>query len=292
MKTLTILMSTYNGEQYISGQLRSIAEQRGIEDIRVDLLIRDDGSSDQTVNIINMWKNKLNIKLIKGMNIGARKSFLYLFKNAPVSDYYAFCDQDDIWYQDKLQRALSKINEKTLYFSNIAYIDSNGESTGNLLLRHDFQVSLKRILMCNPANGCSMVWDYKLHECARNISTDTFTMHDEYLCTVAYLFGNVIYDYFPGMGYRVHGENVTQSNNFRKKIILWKKIWFGRKPYSLDKRAKMLLGYRLRDDDKKILTDLSIYKKGFKRWNLVWTYSCEEPAIERSFRLRMLLGLL
>jgi len=94
------------------------------------------------------------------------------------------------------------------------------------------------------------------------------------------------------MNYRLHALNVTQSNGLKKKFKLWKSIWFGRKAFSLDKRSKMLLGYELKDEDLEIITDLSIYKRGFNRFKLVKEYSCEDAGIQRSFKMRMILGLL
>ena len=286
-------MSTYNGAQYISQQLESIYNQKGLDEYVLNLFIRDDGSKDDTVDVIHSWENRLSIDLIEGNNIGARESFFFLLKNAPASDYYAFCDQDDYWHEDKLCTAINHMSkEGVLYFSNIEYVDTKGNKIGKNLLANDFELSLERILMCNPANGCAMVWDRQLHETITKIPEDTFTMHDEYVCTLAYLFGSVFYDSNSTMDYRIHESNVTQSDSIKKKYKLWKEIWFGRKQYSLDKRAKMLLHYKLKDEDRKVLVALSEYKKGINRIILMRHYSCENPGIERSFRLRMLIGVL
>lgn len=293
MKKLTILMSTYNGETFLDQQLKSIADQKGLDDYSVKLICRDDGSSDNTVSVLRSWSDRLDIEVVEGKNLGARMSFYDLLKNAGDSDYYAFCDQDDIWHEDKLSRALAALtSEKMLYFSNIEYVDGEGNKLGRNLLSDDFKFNLRRVLMCNPANGCAMVWDKAMQEVLMGIPYDTFTMHDEFLCTVALLFGKVIYDPNPSMNYRLHALNVTQSNSLKKKFKLWKSIWFGRKEFSLDKRAKMLLGYELKEEDLKIITDMSCYKRGFKRFKLVKDYSCEDRGIQRSFKMRMLLGLL
>ena len=116
-------------------------------------------------------------------------------------------------------------------------------------------------------------------------------MHDEYLCTVAFLFGHVVYDPLPSMGYRLHSANVTQSNSLRKKLKLWKSIWFDRKDYALDKRAAMLLTFEVAEEYRKDLEDLRDYKRGLKRWRLAGSYRCENYRIERSFKTRMLLGI-
>ena len=181
---------------------------------------------------------------------------------------------------------------KTLYFSNIEYIDAEDCDLGKRLLADKFELSLKRVLMCNPANGCTMVWENHLQAALKDIPRDTFTMHDEFMCTVALLLGHIVYDPRPAMGYRLHDLNVTQSNNLVKKVKLWKSIWFGRKPYSLDKRAAMLLQFDLKDADREILYQMSRYKFGINRFKLISGYSCEDRGIERSFKLRMLIGLL
>ena len=97
MRKLTILMSTYNGQQYLDKQLKSIYNQRNIEDYDVSIIVRDDGSQDDTVRILGSWSDRMNIIVYREKNVGARESFYWLIKNAPESDYYAFSDQDDIW---------------------------------------------------------------------------------------------------------------------------------------------------------------------------------------------------
>lgn len=292
MSTITILLSTYNGERYIGEQLDSIFRQTGLEDHHLKLVVRDDSSSDKTPEIVNSWKNRLDITLEQGQNVGARDSFFLLLKQAPPSDYYAFCDQDDVWYPDKLQRSIARLNAKSLYFSNIDYIGQDGNPLGGRLLSEDFHPGLKRILMCNPANGCAMVWDQAMHQCALEIPVDTFTMHDEFMCTVACLFGNLYYDPTPTMGYRIHERNVTQSNGIVKKMKIKKEIWLGRERYALDKRARALLQFNMRPEDREVLRDLADYRSGVRRFMLARSYACEDAGIERSFRLRMLLGFL
>lgn len=293
MKKITILLSSYNGGTYLAEQLESIYKQRGLDGFSVEIICRDDGSSDNTLDVLNEWKDKLNITIAAEKNIGARESFFKLLREAPESDYYAFCDQDDVWHEDKLIRAIEMIKgNRTLYFSNIEYVDEDGMPLHRNLLDSDFIFSLKRLLICNPANGCSMVWDKEMQLVLKQIPYDTFTMHDEYLATVAALFGNVVYDSIPSMGYRLHNQNVTQSNSLKKKFKLWRAIWFGRKEYSLDKRAEILLNYELKDEDRTILYEISNYKRGLNRFRVLKKYSCENRRIERSFRLRMLIGVL
>ena len=95
MNKILILMSTYNGEKYLSEQLNSLLLQ---ENVNIKILIRDDGSTDNTHKILNFYSsNYPNISWYTGENKGPALSFMDLLFNAPESDYYAFCDQDDVW---------------------------------------------------------------------------------------------------------------------------------------------------------------------------------------------------
>ena len=211
-------MSTYNGEKFLDKQMQSIVSQKDVDDIKIRILVRDDGSTDGTIDILNKWKKRIDISIIKGENIGARNSFFVLLNSAPKSDYYAFCDQDDIWNYDKIAKSLNCIiKDKTLYFSNVEYIDKNDYSLKKNLLSKDFALSLERLFMCNPANGCTMVWDDGIQEVLKKVNNSSFTMHDEFVCMVAFVAGNVVYDEIPSMKYRIHGENVTQQRSLRKK---------------------------------------------------------------------------
>ena len=85
-----VLLSTYNGEKYIREQIDSLIEQKGIQ---LDILIRDDGSRDKTVEIIEMIQSKYknSIRLYKGKNIGIHNSFAQLIELAPDGyDFYLF----------------------------------------------------------------------------------------------------------------------------------------------------------------------------------------------------------
>ena len=90
---ICILLSAYNGEKYIEEQLESLVGQ---QEVAADILVRDDGSSDKTHEILDKWQNKGLLKWYKGENLGFAKSFMDLVQRAGDYEYYAFCDQDDI----------------------------------------------------------------------------------------------------------------------------------------------------------------------------------------------------
>ena len=95
---ILVLLSTYNGDSFLGEQIDSLLSQ---EDVELSIIIRDDGSSDKTIALIDYYgKLHSNIFFIKGFNCGSARSFMNLLYEANVShcdyDYYAFCDQDDV----------------------------------------------------------------------------------------------------------------------------------------------------------------------------------------------------
>ena len=139
MYKVAVLMSTYNGEKYLREQIDSILAQEGVD---VTLYIRDDGSSDSTIEIINEYLTKTNrIKFYIGENIGVGNSFMQLVYDCPEDyDYYAFSDQDDIWLTEKMQVAVDSLKEYSnpfLYCSNQILVDKNGKIIG-LMKRKKF----------------------------------------------------------------------------------------------------------------------------------------------------------
>ena len=124
MKEVTILLSTYNGEKYLEEQLESITSQKGVS---TKIIVRDDGSSDRTCDILDTWKEKSALTWYRGENIGPAQSFMDLLRNAGDACYYAFSDQDDFWLSDKMQTAVSKLESydgrPALYFCQTELVD-------------------------------------------------------------------------------------------------------------------------------------------------------------------------
>ncbi len=122
---VSVAMSTYNGEKYVAEQIDSIIRQEGVD---INLVIRDDGSRDSTIQIIEEYLNRGNIKLIRGDNIGFGHSFMTALFACPQADYYAFSDQDDVWFPDKLIKTINCMeasDEPQLGFCSAYYTDGN-----------------------------------------------------------------------------------------------------------------------------------------------------------------------
>jgi len=115
--TVDILMATYNGEKYIKNQLLSLQQQTFSD---WNLLIRDDGSTDNTLDIIQEFKkHDSRIKIIETDGVKGRgpgRNFLELTK-CSLSKYVIFCDQDDIWFEKKLELLVGTgLTHQCLYF--------------------------------------------------------------------------------------------------------------------------------------------------------------------------------
>ncbi len=128
--SVSIIIATYNGEQYLREQLDSILSQT-IQPFEV--IIQDDCSNDSTVSIIHEYLSRLPIRLtINEKNIGYIRNFESALSQAR-GDYIAICDQDDIWEANKLELLLSNIGNSSLIYSNSLLIDSDGNSLNKTL---------------------------------------------------------------------------------------------------------------------------------------------------------------
>lgn len=219
MEIVQVLMSTYNGEKYLREQIDSILAQK---DVIVKIFIRDDGSTDNTKLILNEYKRNGKIEWYDGDNLKPALSFLDLMKNAGDFDYYAFCDQDDIWDENKLSIAIDKLNinksdKPAMYFSNAKLINENGESLHKYHLSKKINITAESGFIQNIALGCTIVFNREALNKAilADYSTD-IAMHDAWIYRICLAFGEVIYDDKAYIRYRQHNNNVVGG---RKNII-------------------------------------------------------------------------
>lgn len=211
-----ILMSTYNGGRYIRTQLDSIVAQN-IEN--KSLLIRDDGSTDDTISIIHEYQKKYSwIVLQEGKNIGVQKSFFELISLSDESaDFVAFADQDDQWLPMKLSMAvecLKTFSEKgpALYCSDKLIVGENLEDIDVTVSRVVRKATFGNALVQNICTGCTAVINKSLLLLLKQhmpVNPEAVIMHDWWLYLVASCFGEVYYDERAFIRYRQHGKNAS-----------------------------------------------------------------------------------
>jgi len=227
MKKVQVLLSTYNGERFLEEQLQSLAAQKGVE---LSVLVRDDGSSDSTTKILDKWQKNGLLHWYQGSNLGPAKSFLNLMQHASDADYYAFCDQDDVWLDCKLQKAAEKLDafeaeKPAMYFSKVQFVDAELRPI-NRKITDGYVFSFGQALIRNNAIGCTIVFNRKLLELINSQEPSFITMHDYWLYLVCLAVdGNVFYDKDSNIMYRQHrksvvGGTITGMGAVRRKMLL------------------------------------------------------------------------
>ena len=226
MEKIDILLATYNGSKYLHEQLDSILSQ-SYENINV--IIRDDGSSDNTVMIIKEYEQKDNrVKLLSDNlgNLGFVRNFEELMKNS-TSEYLMFSDQDDIWYNNKVETSYKRIK---------AIEEKNGKScpilvhTNSKIMNYETRTKSLFISDCAKnssfensffnffVQGSTMLINGSLKREALPFSKEVY-LHDRYLHLIAEFIGIRSYIDVPTMDYRQHSNNeIGSSVNVIDKI--------------------------------------------------------------------------
>lgn len=205
------MLSTYNGARFLREQLDSLARQQGVE---VLLHTRDDGSRDDTCDILRAYAERWPAlaTVSEGPNLGVPGSFMELVRTAPDdADFYAFCDQDDVWLDDKLARAaeqLADVEGPALFCSVATCVDTDlrvlGETRG-----HD-TASFEALLFHNVAIGCTTVMNRAAFALIRSrMPAGRVFMHDWWCTLVVAAFGTIVVDDQSRTLYRQHGGNVV-----------------------------------------------------------------------------------
>ncbi|MGM8362795.1 glycosyltransferase [Flavobacterium sp. ARAG 55.4] len=210
---IDILMATYNGELYIKSQILSIQSQT-FEDWQ--LIIHDDGSTDNTLQIIeDIASRDKRIILIKDdVEFGnAAYNFMHLLKFSEA-EYVMFCDQDDIWFDNKIEVQLTAIqirNNKipqVVYSNAYVWIPSEGIKG---LATLTFPKKISQFLFLNSGmQGCVALFNRQMCEIMMSYR-GTLAMHDHLLHLSALCLGEVTYLPISLMLYRNHQKNVTGS---------------------------------------------------------------------------------
>lgn len=292
---VNVLISTYNGEKYIIEQLESI-EQQTYRDYHV--YIRDDGSTDKTVHLVEQYvaENGLTdkYKIVVGENIGFSKSFSELLQIADEGDYWAFCDQDDYWYPNKIQNAVDWMkqekNQIPLLYHGGFEIGNEDLSIRNKYPTNRFCYTFRTSLTSNIFFGFSVVINRKLYEQLKRADFEKVKYHDWFAGMIVAAFGKYYMSDEVEAVHRQHNNN-TSPLYFFKKIPDGLKLLKGDDLYTRNAREFYRLFQGGLDEEQKEICELFLnekyrvtaaVKKAFypKRWN---------PQIKVEFVIRMLM---
>ena len=220
---VAVLLATYNGEKYITELLDSLLAQ-SYSDFKI--FVHDDGSYDETRNIINDYcaMNPGRFEVIEGHPTKEpKKNFFYLMSQVEA-DYYLFCDQDDIWLENKVKRSLNELGRLEISKGSInpacVFTDMYVTDAELNILSSSFIAYLGRsikntrysqILIDNPAAGCTMCFNRALRDIVvdslKYVDRDAIPMHDQWTLLLASIYGHVKGINDPFVYYRQTGEN-------------------------------------------------------------------------------------
>jgi glycosyltransferase involved in cell wall biosynthesis len=285
LPTVQILLSTYNGEKYIDEQINSLLLQEGVD---ISIIIRDDGSSDGTLEKLEIFKQRYPQRFVvfQERNIGVVNSFFDLIhRTSNQFNYYAFCDQDDIWKSDKLIRAISYLQDQKkevplMYCSSTLMVDQELvpiKTWPPIPLR---ELTIYNALVENVCVGCTIVINSTALDIVKKNPLNRLhnvIMHDWWIYLCVSSLGKVYFDEEPSILYRQHPNNIYGGlvdgvmPKWKKRISRFVE---GRNYYILSKQAhEFLLSYstlldaRIKND---ILQFLSSQNKNIvKRINYI-----------------------
>ena len=221
-KKVAVLISTYNGEKYLKEQFDSILKQTYPN---IEIIVRDDGSKDSTLEIIKEYQKKhSNIILQEGENLGFLRSFFKLLEFEDA-DYFAFCDQDDIWLENKVELAVQKLQKAdetlpNMVFGNSDYYDENMNFIGKGEEHKTF--SFKNSLYECVAQGMTMTINNEARKKILANIPEKCLFHDWWTYMICSGMGNVFYNDDTVVKYRRLPKNATAEGQGIFKILVWR----------------------------------------------------------------------
>ena len=233
---VAILLCTYNGEQFLAEQLDSLEVQTHQNWV---LMVSDDGSSDTTLQILQKYQAKWpqgKMIIRRGPQKGYCQNFLSLACDSEIkADYYAFCDQDDVWLPEKLTVALKTIisNQNIyvpfVYCGRTTYVTDQLKPCGTSPL-FVFPPSFRNALVQSIAGGNTMVFNLAAKLLLEKAGLANVPSHDWWVYQlVSGADGDVFYDPEPFLLYRQHdGALVGGNNSFVSKIERVMMLWHRR----------------------------------------------------------------
>ena len=274
---ITIIMATYNGSKYLKAQLDSIINQ-SYKNWR--LVIRDDGSSDNTLAILYEYKakdNRIDVIIDSKSNLGVTLNFAELMEYCKDSKYLMFSDQDDVWLSNKIEdtNKLMKDTEQKygqdiplLVYAGLQLVDENlnyltvPDNIKNCFNSNESRINLNILIAENCINGCTMMLNNSLLRACLPIPVEAEN-HDYWVALIAVSIGRIVKLDRPCILYRQHSSNnsggissASFANRFKRVLFGWKEI-----DYIVNMRITQALVLKERvlqnldDKNKQMLTD-------------------------------------
>jgi glycosyltransferase involved in cell wall biosynthesis len=232
---ISICMATYNGERFLKQQLESILAQSNQD---WQLLIRDDGSDDNTVRIVEDYADRMpgRVRLVtdNGSRLGASLNFGKLLEYADT-EYIMFSDQDDVWLPNKIELTLNAMkaaeqvypNKPILIHTDLQVMDSELNTIANSMWNYqklfpEVGDNLNMIMTHNVVTGCTVMINKKARAVSIPIPKEAI-LYDWWLALNVCKHGKIVYLSIPSILYRQHSDNQVGAQrvnliHFLKKL--------------------------------------------------------------------------
>jgi len=234
---LSILMTTYNGEKYLTEQVESILSQ-SISDLV--LYIQDDCSTDNTWELLQELAQREPNRIILSKtekNTGGTKYNFYDLMSRIRDDYIMLCDQDDVWLPEKIEKTLAKMreleteygkDEPLLVHTDLIVVDGNlkqiNPSFKAAMNANYNRTRLQDQLIQNTLTGCTALYNRALAKLILPQIPNYMVMHDWWLMLVAAAFGHIDHIEDQTILYRQHGNNEIGAKDVRTLKYKWSRL--------------------------------------------------------------------
>lgn len=252
-----ILLATYNGERFLTEQLDSILNQT-YQNWRI--IVSDDGSTDSTDRILCSYAERdqrITLCSSSAPQKSACGNFMNLLSKS-TAEYFMFCDQDDVWTEDKIADSLNLMRQTenrfgsetpVLVYSDTMVVSSNLELIHPSYLRYSGKAKsgdmLRRLLMTNVVPGCTVLGNSALRKLGikdRNkIEISRILMHDWWLALIASSCGKIRKLSKPTVLYRQHEANVVGAEKISFRSVESRLVNAANKFWSCVDQAEYLL---------------------------------------------------
>ena len=288
-----VLLATYNGAKFLQEFLVSLHNQNGV---RIHLTVGDDGSEDETLEIIESFRSSFHkLTILDGPRKGPALNFLNLLDNANA-DYVALADQDDIWKPnhliDSIEYLMPNSNEpKMIYRSVLEFGD--GTPNPKKWPRNARDHGFESFFFQNYARGCTIVLNRSLVDLI--VSTrkpSQIIMHDWWIALIAKSCGQAIFSPEPQIYYRLHANNTVGNRGIPKSVTIKQIIRGNWSPYN---QLLELYGFFAEDmkqhEKRKLETILGVLNQSFfQRTIMVCTLKMRlRSKIFDEFKIRLIL---
>ena len=280
-----ILLATYNSnEKYLKQQIESILNQTYKN---IHIYISDDASPNKNIiNILKDYKSKDNRITVfeQKENLGFNKNFEFLLKHS-TAEYIMFCDHDDIWYEDKVEKSLLKIKESnaSMVYVNARQIDEYGATLHNDYFKYKNMpiiIGKNKLAISRCVGlGCSQIITKEIKEKMLPFKESTIA-HDWLAAFLANETNGIDHIYEPLLDYRLHSNNVFGGRNLNQNLNRWKeeqgKTYKSFKKYRQEvidrgylKGAQMCNEYAEKEDSKEFTQKLIQYLEKVKKTKII-----------------------